>query len=244
MTVLSASSALTTVLDAARGELGRCESPPGSNRNPYAAEAGHADGQAWCATFVVAMMRRGGVHLPSESAYTPTMANGFRGVGRWTSAPQPGAVVFFQWPGQDRICHVGIVEALLGGGSIATIEGNTDSAGGGSGGRVMRQRRRTCIAGYGLPDYGGAASAVPPPRTSVESDEMDLLPVLQQGATGQPVRNLQGLLCAAGRTVDIDGEFGPGTDAALRAWQAAVQAPGGVDGVAGAGTWGRLLGLR
>ena len=245
MTVTTAQgSALQTLLTAARGELGRCEAPPGSNRNCYAHEAGHDDGQPWCATFVVAMMRRAGVRLPSESAYTPTMANGFKQAGRWTTTPQPGAVVFFQWPKMGRIAHVGIVEAVLGDGSIATIEGNTDAAGGRTGGRVMRQRRRGSIAGYGLPDYGTVAAAVPQPRPAEGDDEMDRMPVLQRGATGQPVRNLQGLLCAAGKAVDIDGDFGPATESALRDWQGAAQAPGGVDGVAGPGTWGRLLGLR
>lgn len=83
----------------------------------------------------------------------------------------------------------------------------------------------------------------PAPRPP-EDDEMDRLPVLKRGASGQAVRNLQGLLIAAGRPVSVDGSFGPGTEKALRAWQAAAKAPGGADGVAGPGTWGRLLGLR
>lgn len=239
-------AALDAVLSAARGELGRTEQPPGSNRTPYAAEAGHAEGQAWCATFVVAMMRRAGVRLPSESAYTPTMANGFKKAGRWTDQPQPGAVVFFRWPKLGRIAHAGIVEAVLDGGSIASLEGNTDAAGGRTGGKVMRQRRRANIAGYGLPDYGGAAAVavVPAPRAPAEEDEMDKLPVLRRGSTGQAVKNLQALLHATGRKISIDGDFGPGTEGHPAGMAGRGAGAGWVDGIAGPGTWGRLLGVR
>lgn len=89
-----------------------------------------------------------------------------------------------------------------------------------------------------------APAPAPTPAPSPSGDEMDRLPVLRRGATGQAVRNLQGLLVAAGRRVAVDGDFGPVTETALRAWQAAAHAPGGVDGIAGPGTWGRLLGLR
>src|SRR5205823_8080316 len=67
------------------------------------------------------------------------------------------------------------------------------------------------------------------------------LPTLQAGASGQAVRNIQGLLLAHGSDPHgIDGNFGPGTDAAVRAFQ---QVSGlGVDGVAGRQTWTSLLG--
>lgn len=84
----------------------------------------------------------------------------------------------------------------------------------------------------------------PGPRPNPKDDEMDRLPVLRRGAAGQHVRNLQGLLLAAGRPVKVDGIFGAVTETHLREWQRAARAPGGADGVAGPGTWGRLLGLR
>lgn len=90
-----------------------------------------------------------------------------------------------------------------------------------------------------------AAPATPTPSpTPSGDDDMDQLPILRRGSTGQGVRNLQGLLLAAGRRVAVDGDFGPGTEAILREYQVASSAPGGADGVAGSGTWGRLLGLR
>lgn len=68
------------------------------------------------------------------------------------------------------------------------------------------------------------------------------LPLLRQGSKGQAVRNLQGLLLAAARQVSIDGDFGPGTDRALRQWQTAAGLTS--DGIAGNRTWGYLLGAR
>ncbi|MGI9023026.1 MAG: M64 family metallopeptidase [Acidimicrobiales bacterium] len=66
-------------------------------------------------------------------------------------------------------------------------------------------------------------------------------PTLRRGATGQAVRNLQGLLLAHGHDPrGIDGIFGPGTEAAVRAFQR--QAAIAVDGVVGPQTWGALLG--
>ena len=44
-------------------------------------------------------------------------------------------------------------------------------------------------------------------------------PIVQQGDREHPVRTLQHLLRARGRTVVVDGVFGPKTDAAVRAFQ-------------------------
>src|SRR3954447_2014470 len=64
-------------------------------------------------------------------------------------------------------------------------------------------------------------------------------PVVRQGANGHPVRTLQDLLRAAGKTVAVDGIFGPATDAAVRAVQRERHLA--VDGIAGADTWSTLL---
>lgn len=80
-----------------------------------------------------------------------------------------------------------------------------------------------------------------PPKVS---DDVDRLPVLRRGSTGQAVRNLQGLLLAAGRRIVIDGDFGPGTESVLKEWQAAAKVIGGADGICGPNSWGRFLGLR
>jgi lysozyme len=65
-------------------------------------------------------------------------------------------------------------------------------------------------------------------------------PVLKKGAEGDAVRRLQRALAAAGHRVGADGEFGPGTDRAVRAFQAAKGL--GADGVVGPATWAALRG--
>lgn len=62
--------------------------------------------------------------------------------------------------------------------------------------------------------------------------------VLRQGMDGTDVRALQELLVAAGHEISVDGDFGPATLAAVRAFQAAAGIA--VDGVVGPGTLGAL----
>ena len=199
------------VLAHARSELGTVEQPRNSNRTEYADEADHANGYAWCATFLVAMFRRAGMRLPSESAYTPTMAQGFRSIGRFHSSPRVGDVVFYHWPELGRIAHVGIVESIRPDGRIVAIEGNTDSAGGRTGGKVMRQVRKAHIAGYGRPRYArGSAGGGSTTSTTAAADTSGT------GAAGtagpQPPKVLKGP--PAG--LDVDGDLGPLTTKALQ----------------------------
>ncbi|MFH0244551.1 peptidoglycan-binding protein [Streptomyces sp. HK10] len=64
-------------------------------------------------------------------------------------------------------------------------------------------------------------------------------PVLKQGSSGADVERLQRSLTAAlGRTVDIDGAFGPNTETAVRDYQSSRGLA--VDGIVGSGTWGAL----
>jgi peptidoglycan hydrolase-like protein with peptidoglycan-binding domain len=64
-------------------------------------------------------------------------------------------------------------------------------------------------------------------------------PTLRNGSTGNDVRRLQRSLTAAlGRTVGIDGQFGPLTEQAVRDYQTSRSL--GVDGIVGANTWGAL----
>ncbi len=63
-------------------------------------------------------------------------------------------------------------------------------------------------------------------------------PTLKQGAKGNAVKRLQRALAAAGQDIATDGDFGPGTDRAVRAFQAAHGLP--ADGIAGPATWAAL----
>lgn len=151
------------VLTVARREIGTRERPPGSNKVKYSAWYGITG--PWCAMFVswVAAVSRATTIIPKH-AYTPSGVQWFKDRHQYFSKPRVGDIVYFEWPGMGRVSHVGIVEAVHSDGSITTIEGNTDVAGGRSGGRVMRQRRTRYIDGYGRPKY---SSGVVPPKPPV-----------------------------------------------------------------------------
>ena len=63
-------------------------------------------------------------------------------------------------------------------------------------------------------------------------------PVLKKGADGNAVKGLQKALVAAGQACAVDGDFGPGTERAVKAFQAARGLT--ADGVVGPATWKAL----
>jgi hypothetical protein len=93
-----------------------------------------------------------------------------------------------------------------------------------------------------------------PPQPVTMTPEVDVqFPILKQGATGQAVQNLQGLLVAHGlgyiiasatgtnvmQRSGVDGQFGPHTAEAVRKFQAEAGLP--QTGTADAATWERAL---
>ena len=64
-------------------------------------------------------------------------------------------------------------------------------------------------------------------------------PLVRQGDQEHPVQTLQYLLRARGHNLTVDGIFGPGTDAAVRAFQ--QQKALAVDGIVGPATWSALI---
>jgi hypothetical protein len=78
--------------------------------------------------------------------------------------------------------------------------------------------------------------ATPPPGDPI----MTQLPILRRGATGLPVENAQALLNTHGYQLAEDGDYGPLTESATRAYQSA-HPPLDVDGVIGPHTWAMLL---
>lgn len=150
---------MTTVaalLDIARSQLGVREDPPGSNDVAYTRWA-HMVGQPWCDIFVSWCFDRAGMDGEGFHAYTPEHFQSFLDRGRgWHGAVgiQPGDVLFYDFPGgPDRISHTGFAETAWDGSKVTTIEGNTDAAGGRTGGQVYRHVRTSSIVGYGRPEY-------------------------------------------------------------------------------------------
>ncbi|TDD05800.1 CHAP domain-containing protein [Nonomuraea diastatica] len=84
-----------------------------------------------------------------QFAWTVAHAKWFKEQGAWGKKPKPGAIVFYDWSGSNkisRIDHVGVVTRVEGG-TIYTIEGNID------GGVAKRKERDTSkVVGYGYPE--------------------------------------------------------------------------------------------
>jgi hypothetical protein len=160
------------VLNLARHEIGPKENPPDSNRTKYGTWYGW-QGVLWCDIFQSWLFGQfpGGLDLVGgKHAYTPSHAEWFKKHGRWGRRPRVGALVFFDFPDQiHRVQHVGLVEAVLDGGSrIQTIEGNTHPGRAGhqhDGDGVYRRIRATHnqVVGYGYPAYATAPARPPAP---------------------------------------------------------------------------------
>jgi hypothetical protein len=166
-------------------QVGTREDPVGSNQQRYAALAGHANGFAWCSTFLVAGARLTGLRLPdgAESAWTPSVEAAFKRAGRLGRVPKVGAFAFVYFPSLGRVAHVGVVWKVEAG-QVRLIEGNTNQHGGREGIEVAKRirpiGRRTGEVGirsYGYPAYAAAPKPVQPvpvpvPVPQPEEDEM------------------------------------------------------------------------
>lgn len=97
---------------------------------------------------------------------------------------------------------------------------------------------------WGLANLGAPKPTVPTtpstPSTDWTKELIMSLPTLRRGSDGSAVKRLQGLLHAAGqRDSAIDGDFGPGTERAVKDFQRAKGLS--VDGIVGPKTWTRLV---
>lgn len=143
---------------------GYVEAP--TNRTKFAARAGHLNGYAWCATFLVAGARDTGLALPPgvESAYTPTQEAAFKRAGRLHTTPQRGDFGFIYFAAQGVVGHVFAVLGVRGN-LVDTVEGNTNGAGSANGGMVARRTRTfghrgsIYVRSFGRPDYTTSSTA-------------------------------------------------------------------------------------
>lgn len=213
------------------------------------------ESDAWCDGFASACAIACGATdiIPTEVGCQMHIEQ-FKEKGIWVEdesyIPLPGDYIFFDWQDNDvgdntgHSDHVGIVEKVVDG-VITTIEGNYSN----------QVKRRTLkvngkyIRGYGVPKYDTDEVEEKPVVTTEPTSKVSGLPVLKNGSMGKPVMALQALLIGyGGETAKIvknaggvDGEFGPATDKAVRAYQRKNGLE--VDGVVGPNTWAKLLGV-
>ena len=115
----------------ARGEIGQAEQPPGSNESARIAQyrsatQGAIAGAPWCAYFVSWVANQAGVPLGDhgqgfgsvDQLYAWAQQNGRAYTAGSGQQPKPGDLIVFHE-------HVGLVESVLPGGQIQTIEGNS-----------------------------------------------------------------------------------------------------------------------
>ena len=236
----------------------------GSNWTKYARDLatagyynGNKNGYAWCDVFVEWCFFKayGAVEGQRIQCQTGDLgaaciysAQYFMMQGRYDKNPKPGDQVFFNVNGQ--IGHTGIVVEVTGT-SITVVEGNSSD-------RVQKltyDRGGSRIAGYGHPLYDDTTMPstqaeepiLKPPAPAAQTVQVNL-PLLKNGAVSNAVKNAQVLLirygyACGGRIVagreNPDGEFGPTTEKAVKAFQSLKKLQ--ADGEVGADTWTALL---
>jgi hypothetical protein len=144
--IISSSSLQVLAMKIALGEIGVKETPANSNRGKevesYLSSVGLSGGNAWCMAFVYWCV--------DEAAKAKGVANPLFKTGgvlrqsrerSYLSSQTPKVGSIFIMDYGNGFGHTGFVERIEGN-TLHTIEGNTDSAGSRTGGRVMRQTRQ------------------------------------------------------------------------------------------------------
>jgi uncharacterized protein (TIGR02594 family) len=154
------------VLRVARGEIGVRETGGGSrgNRQRYSREMKMPDTE-WCAIFVSWCLRKAGVPQAYASTRVTLFARHYATLGRFVRTPRPGDLACFDWEGDGRLNHVGIVEQVRPDGRLVTLEGNTNP-GNGQDGVYRMVRSPKFVRGYCRPAYARIARAGSEPAGS------------------------------------------------------------------------------
>ncbi|MBL7847737.1 MAG: peptidoglycan-binding protein [Cyclobacteriaceae bacterium] len=201
-----------SIIDTAAAESGTKESPPNSNRTKYGAWFGF-DGAPWCAMFVswvydMAGHPLGKVETPRGFKYCPSGYNFWKANNRLTEDPQPGDIVLFDWNGDGTCDHTGIfIRWIEEGKTFASWEGNTSVSNDSDGGEVMtRTRKKSVVKAF--------------VNTGLFNDNIAPVPsTLRRGDVGSEVTRIQKMLYDFGYDMVVDGDFGPGTEAAVKKFQ-------------------------
>jgi hypothetical protein len=238
---------LEAIIEVAKKEVGTIEGPK-DNETKYGKWTG-ANFLPWCQSFVSWCAFTSGLDPKKypKTAATIAASDWFKKNNRWADArnddPTPGDWIYFDFPddGVNRISHVGLCIKNNGDGTIQVIEGNTSGTAKGdqrNGGMCVEKTRAyvknnkkkliNAVVGWGRPVYAGeenlpllskvgssdisAAPAKPtkPAAPAVPKEFVDL----KLGSKGQKVKVVQSAL-----KLKDDGEFGPATEKAVKAYQ-------------------------
>lgn len=149
------------VLNLAREQIGRCESPTNSNNvlynTWYYGREINGIAYPWCMVFIMWLLWKCGISVPIRTASCGELMRAAQKQNVWfTTNFQPGDIVIYDFSGkQTTTQHCGIVEEVLHDYGVQAIEGNTSIAGSqDNGGMVCRKTRaRKYIIGAVRPVY-------------------------------------------------------------------------------------------
>lgn len=232
------------VVSVAQQYIGVKESPANSNRQMFGEWYGW-NGVAWCAIFVSYCFYKAGMPLPAIQsrkgfAYCPYGVKHYKDVRKFDKTPTEGDIVFFDWDADGKADHVGIVEKVLAGNKIQSIEGNTSYNDNSNGGEVMRRTRSlSTILGFAHPDYDQDSTYSNDGTPSYPGHYITLTSPLQRGPE---IKEWQEQMIALGYdlgTSGADGVFGQKSHAALIQFQIDrnLQADGVLGPIAWDETW-------
>jgi hypothetical protein len=242
---MSVKGSLEAIIEVAKKEIGTIEGPK-DNETKYGKWTG-ANFLPWCQSFVSWTAFSAGLDPKKypKSASTVAAADWFKKNNRWADArnddPTAGDWIYFDFPddGVNRISHVGLCIKNNGDGTIQVIEGNTSGTAKGdqrNGGMCVEKTRGyvknnkkkliNAVVGWGRPVYAGEenvpllskAGEVSKPPASLEKTptapaKKEFKP-FKVGSKGEAVKKIQELL-----NLNADGDFGPGTEKAVKAFQ-------------------------
>lgn len=243
------------IIKTAQKEIGVKENPAGSNKVKYNTDyyGREVSGAAypWCAVFCFYVFKKAGASNlfcgGTKTAYCPTVESYYKKHGQWfTSNPQVGDLVLFDFSGKGIASHIGILEKINADGTYTTIEGNTGTGNDANGGAVMRRiRKKAVIRGFARPQYNLTSDTgknTHNAKTNAQGGNTVTvtLNVLKNGSKGTNVKALQILLNGKGYNCGTaDGDFGAKTFTAVKKFQTNKKLS--VDGIVGADTWKALL---